>query len=76
MPVEDMVGSKKLKCFRGLAIEKVGGSVQAFHPVGRRKVGLEKVGANDVVDGAQNTLSFAILLRGVGARHAENNTMG
>jgi hypothetical protein len=39
-------------------------------------MGLEKEGANDVVDGAQNTLSFAILLRGVGARHAENNTMG
>jgi hypothetical protein len=76
MPVEDIVGSGKLKCFRGVAIEEVGGSVESFHPVGRGKVGLEMEGANDVVDGAQNTLSFAILLRGVGARHAENNTMG
>jgi hypothetical protein len=37
MPVEDMVGSGKLMCFRGVAIEEVGGSVEAFHPVGRGK---------------------------------------
>ena len=59
-----------------MAIEKMSGSVEGFHPVGGREMGLEKEGADDVIDGAQDTLGFAILGRGVRARHAEGNTMG
>jgi hypothetical protein len=53
----------------GIAIEQMNGSVKGFHPIRRGEMWLKKKGAYDV-DGAQYTLSFAILLRGVGARHA------
>jgi hypothetical protein len=32
--IEDMVGSEKLESFYGMAIEKMGDSVESLHPIG------------------------------------------
>jgi hypothetical protein len=50
-----------------VAVEKMGGGFKSFHPIGRGKMGLKKKRTNDVVDRAQDMLSFPILLGGVGA---------
>lgn len=33
-PIEGMVGSEKLESFYGMAIEKMGDSVESLHPIG------------------------------------------
>jgi hypothetical protein len=54
----------------------MGGGGEGINPIGRGHGCLEQESANDVVGGADNALGFAILLRGVWARHAKRNTMG
>lgn len=53
----------------------MGNHVKSFYPIYGRKTGLEKEGANNVVDGAKHTFGFAILLGGVRARETELNSM-
>jgi len=50
--------------------------VKSLNPIGRGKVCLKKEGANDIIESAKNMLSFTILLRGIGARHAEMDSVG
>ena len=40
--------------------------MKSLNPIGRGKVCLKKEGANDIIESAKNTLSFTILLRGIG----------
>jgi hypothetical protein len=56
-------------------VEKVCGGVKCLNPIGRRKMGLKKQGANDVVDRAQNTFGTTILLGGVGTGHPKADTV-
>jgi hypothetical protein len=56
-------------------VEKVCGGVKCLNPIGRRKVGLQEQGANDVVDRAQDMFGTTILLGGVGTRHPKADTM-
>ena len=58
-----------------MTIEKVCGSVQSVSPIDRWKATLKEQSAMNVVDGAKGVLCFTVLLRGVGARHAECNTV-
>jgi len=48
---------------------------EGLDPVGRRHGGLKQQGANDIIYGANNTFSFTVLRRGVGARHAEMDAL-
>jgi hypothetical protein len=50
--------------------------MKSLNPIGRGKVCLKKEGANDIIESAKNTFSFTILLRGIGARHAEMDSVG
>ena len=59
-----------------MTIEKVCGSVQSVSPIDRWKATLKEQSAMNVVDGAKGVLCFTVLLRGVGARHAEDCTLG
>ena len=52
----------------------MGGSGKSISPIGGGHGSLEEQGASDIVDGTNHALGFAILLRGIGARHAERNT--
>jgi len=52
----------------------VGGSGKGISPIGGGHGSLEEQGAGDIVGGTKHALGFAILLRGIGARHAERNT--
>jgi hypothetical protein len=56
-------------------VEKVCGGVKCLNPIGRRKAGLKKQGANDVVDRAQDTFDTTILLGGVGIGHLKADTV-
>jgi hypothetical protein len=49
--------------------------VKCLNPIGRRKAGLKKQGANDVVDHAQDTFGTTILLGGVGTGHLKADTV-
>ena len=48
---------------------------ECLDPVGGRHGGLKQQGANNIIDGADNALSFTILRRGVGAGHAEMDAL-
>ena len=52
----------------------MGGSGKGISPIGGGHGSLEEQGAGDIVGGTNNALGFAILLRGIGARHTERNT--
>jgi hypothetical protein len=59
-----------------MTIEKICGSVEGVSLIDRWKATLKEQSAKNVVDGAKDVLCFTILLIGVGARHAEDYTMG
>jgi len=48
---------------------------KGLNPVGGRHGGLKQQGANDIIYRANNTFSFTVLRRGVGARHAEMDAL-
>lgn len=56
-------------------VEEVGGGVKGVGPIDRRKTGLEQKGPHDVVHNAKSVFITSVLLRGVGARHAKNDSM-
>ena len=58
-----------------MMIKKICGSVEGVSPIDRWKATLKEQSAKNVVDGAKGALCFTILLRGVGARHAEDCTL-
>jgi len=49
--------------------------VKSLNPINRRKTRLKQKGMQNVVNGANRTFGFPILLRGIWTRHAECNTM-
>ena len=59
-----------------MTTEKVCGSVESVSPIDRWKATLKEQSAKNVVDGAKGALCFTVLLRGVGARHTEDYTLG
>ena len=59
-----------------MTIEKICGSVEGVNPIDRWKATLKEQSAKNVVDGAKDALCFTVLLRGVGARHMEDCTLG
>ena len=60
----------------GMTIEKICGSVEGVRLIDRWKATLKEQSAKNVVDGAKDALCFTVLLRGVGARHTEDCTLG
>ena len=60
----------------GETIEEVGGSTETLNPIPRRERSLEKQGANNIINGTDDTLRFTILRRRVGTRHPELRAMG
>jgi hypothetical protein len=65
-----------VKGFSGEPIEEVSGSGQGVNPVGRWHGGLKKKGADNIVGGADHAFGLSVLLRGVGAGHAESDAVG
>ena len=61
---------------RGEAVQQVCGSVETFRPVAPGKGSLDQQGANNVINGANNTLSFTILRRSVRTRHPQCSALG
>ena len=59
-----------------MTTEKLCGSVESVSPIDRWKATLKEQSAKNVVDGAKGAVCFTILLRGVGARHTEDCTLG
>ena len=70
---ESLVGCTELESFGGVKVEEECGSVKSFNPIDWRHACLEKKGTNHVISGANDTFSFAVLGRGVWARHAEGD---
>jgi hypothetical protein len=76
MPVEELVGCVVVAWTTRAAIECVSGGIQGLGPERRRNVGVEQHGADAVVEGAEDSLGAAILLRRVGACEPEDNVVG
>jgi hypothetical protein len=76
MTMKSVVWGTEGKGGGGMTIEKIGGGVEGLNPVRWWEVGLKEKGTNDVVYGVEDALNLAILLRGVGARHAEVDAVG
>lgn len=64
------------KCFSGVTVEEIRGGVESLNPVRRRYTSLKKERAHNIISGADNAFSLAILWRSVGARHAHSDAMG
>ena len=60
----------------GQNVDEEGGCLQSLNPKGRREGCLEQKGTHNIVDGTNDALSLTVLGRGVGAGHAEVNTVG
>jgi hypothetical protein len=56
-------------------VQQVCGGVKALYPILWWHGSLKHQSENNIVGGAQHTLGFTILRRGVWARHQELNTM-
>jgi hypothetical protein len=63
------------ECFGGEPVDEVCGGVECLNPVDRRETRLEQKRTQNIINGTNRAFSLAILLGGVGARHAKNNTM-
>jgi len=65
---EDEVRCGGLDCFSGEQVkDQVGSSMERLHPEGGRGGCLEQKGANNIISGTNNALSFIILGGDVGA---------
>ena len=60
----------------GQNVEKVGGCLQSFDPVGGWKGGLKQKAAHNIVERTNEALSLTVLRRGVGTGHAEVYAVG
>ena len=60
----------------GQNVEKVGGCLQSFDPVGGWKGGLKQKAAHNIVERTDEALSLTVLRRGVGTGHAEVYAVG
>jgi hypothetical protein len=58
-----------------VSIEEICGSVERLDPVNRRLAALKEQGVNNIIDSAERTLGFTILLRCMRAGHAENGAV-
>jgi hypothetical protein len=63
-------GGAHAEGFGGETVDEMSGSGQGVRPVARGHGGLKQQGASDIVEGAEHTLGFAVLLGGVGTRHS------
>jgi hypothetical protein len=66
--METLIRHMRCYGFARSPIDQIGGSSKSFSPEGGWKVSVEQEGAHGVIEGADGPLSFAFLLRGVGAR--------
>lgn len=67
---------RELKRLRREDVEEVCGSGEGLSPVGWRHAGLEQQGADNIVSGSNDALSFTVLGGGVGTGHAQVHAMG
>lgn len=69
------MGHRVVKGFSGMKVKEMCGCVEGFDPVRRGKMGLNEKGTQNVIDGANGSFGFAVLLRGVRAGESKLNTM-
>ena len=73
--IESKMRSGHVEGLGGETIEEEGSSGEGVSPIRGRHRRLEEESANDIVGGAENAFSLAILLQGVWARHAHDDTL-
>jgi hypothetical protein len=54
----------------GEVVQQICGGVEPFYPVASWNRSLKKQGAQQIIDGVEDTLDFTILRRSVGTRHS------
>jgi hypothetical protein len=74
--IESKMRSGHVEGLGGETIEEESSSGEGVSPIRGGHGRLKEESANDVVGGAENTFSLAVLLRGVWARHAQDDTLG
>jgi len=70
------VRGRKSEGFSGEPVHKICRSVKGLNPVNRREARLKQKGTQNVIDGANRTFRFSVLLGCIWTRHAECNTVG
>jgi len=70
------VRGRKSNGFSGELVHKICRSVKGLNPVNRREARLKQKGMQNVIDGANRTFCFSVLLGCIWTRHAECNTVG
>jgi hypothetical protein len=66
-----MVRGGEIESFGGVSVDEIGGGMESFDPIVWGHAGVEEKGADDIVNGPDRALGFAILLGCVGTRHAK-----
>ena len=72
---EKFVGCRKRLGLSRTYVYEKSGSVEGLGPERGRHEGLKKKSANEVISGTNGSLSFAILLGGIGTGETEKNTV-
>jgi len=69
--IEELVGNVILNSRTRAPVQKIGGGGECLGPVWGGHGGMNQQGASDIIKGAEDTLSFPILRRGVGTGEAQ-----
>jgi hypothetical protein len=60
----------------GTKVEKLSGGVEGLGPIIGRHGGLEEKGVDNIIDGANSSFGFTVLLGSVGAGKTKKGSMG
>ena len=66
---------RHVQCLGGKKVEEVFSSMESLNPEGRGSRRLKQKGADNVISGTDDTLSFTVLGVGVRAAHAQVNAV-
>ena len=68
--IEELIGNVILNSRTRAPVQKIGGGGECLGPVWGGHGGMNQQGASDIIKGAEDTLGFPILRRGVGTGEA------
>jgi hypothetical protein len=74
--MEGEVWAGRVDHLGGKVVQQICGGVEPFYPVASRNRSLKEQGAQHIINGVDDALSFTVLLRSVGTRHLHKYPFG
>jgi hypothetical protein len=74
--MEGKVWASRADRLSGKAVQQICDGVEPFYPVASQNISLKKQGAQHIINGAEDALSFTFLRRSVGIRYPQKYPFG